>query len=181
MRRLAFQVHGTILTLVHFMSVSLMCHHVVSQMTCVAESFLTNMTLFVSDVQMDRVLVSCQMRVRLRTERAYRVVARKRLFVTVLVSLVFGDTSPPCGSKSASRMIAGKRSGCSVNHFQMSRQTGLPRGRKLTIRLRTLEDVIAMGRLLVPQHAFSSRKSIVTDIAGKKFPAFVPGPVIHAE
>ena len=57
MRRSASQFHAAVLTLVYFMSAFLMCRHVVSQMCVCVESLLTGMTSFVSDVQVDRVLV----------------------------------------------------------------------------------------------------------------------------
>ena len=76
-RPVAFQIHGTILTVRYFMSVSFMCRHVDSQVRFGVESFLTDMTSFVSDVQMDRVLVSYQIRARLCTEFASRVDACK--------------------------------------------------------------------------------------------------------
>ena len=126
-RRFTSQTHGTILTLRHLMSVSLMCCHVNFQVRFGVESIVTDMTSFVSDVQVNRVLVVCQMIVRLRSERASRVVARKRPLVAVHVSLVFGDIFTPRGSKRASRIITADRSGSSVKPIQMLLQTSLPR------------------------------------------------------
>ena len=94
----------------------------------------------------------------LRTERASRVVADKRPLVAVHVS-VLGDTGTPRGSKRASRMIAGKRSGSSVKPFQMNRQIGLRRRRILTSMLRTFEDDSIVSGRLVTLHVSSGRKA----------------------
>ena len=83
-----------------------MCLHVSPQTRFGEESFLTDVTSFVSDVQVNPVPVVGQCIPRLCTEPASRVAADKRLFVSVDMLLVFCDTCRPRGSKSASRMIA---------------------------------------------------------------------------
>ena len=52
-RRFAFKLHGAILTISHFMSVSLMYRHVNSQLCVCGESSVTDMTSLVFDVQVD--------------------------------------------------------------------------------------------------------------------------------
>ena len=181
LRRSAFQTHGTVLTLCHFMSVSLMCRHVNSQTPCEAESLLTDMTSYVSDVEMNRVLVPRQILLHLCAVCASRVVACKRPLVAVHLLLVFCDTSPPRGSKRASRMITGGRSGSPVKPFQMARQIGIRRRGIQTTRLRTFEEVIAMDCLLVSLHVVLLRIAMITGITRKRSRVSVPGLGMHAE
>ena len=179
-RGFASQIHGTTLTVFHYMSVSLMCRHVASQIKLTVESPLTNMTSLVSDVQVDRVLVVWLITPRLCTKFASNVIACKRSLVAVHVSLVLRDTSPPRGPKSASRMIAGKRSGSPVKPFQMMRYTGLRCWRILTTRLRTFEDV-AVNFPLITSHVTSPLGANIRDIASKRSFTPDPGVVVHAD
>ena len=73
---------------------------------------------------MDRVFVAFQITIRIRTKSASIVVACKRLCIDVHTLFVHADAVTPLGSKRASRMITGERSGSAVKSFQMLRYIG---------------------------------------------------------